>query len=386
METYSLADLERFDNRAPARGRERRFLCLSCGDDKPRDAAHRSLAVNTDTGAYVCHRCGLKGKLSDFFEERPKLSRREWQRQRLADVFGLRRRPAKERTESEPRRETTDKTDAWRGWWEAAEPIADTDGARYLAGRLIPLDVAEAAGCRYAPNWYGRPAVLFPMRDKAGELVAIEGRHTDAGLPKSHSAGEKKRGAFATAGAFDAPALTVCEGPIDALALVAVGLPALALCGKTAPEWLNRACALRSVILALDADAAGDKAADEIGAAIRTRGAHTLRLRPAGAKDWAELIEHGAADRLRAALVGFSVAPARSVADELADVEALTDDDARISAARRLARAGRLEEALFIARLLESGLEWRFAVERQLRRLALAIVGQCGPDTARKTP
>jgi hypothetical protein len=370
METYSLADLERFDNRAPARGRERRFCCVGCGDDKPRDAAHRSLAVNTATGAYICHRCGLKGKLSDFFEERPRLSPRAFQRQRLADVFGLRRRPA-----SEPRRETTDKTDAWRAWWEAAEPIADTPGAEYLAGRAMSIEIAEAAGCRYSANWYGRPAVLFPMRDRAGELVAIEGRHTDERFPKSHSAGEKKRGAFATAGAFDAPALTVCEGPIDALALSAVGLPALALCGKVAPEWLNLACALRPVILALDADEAGDKAADEIGQAIRTRGAHTLRLRPARAKDWAELIEKGAADRLWAALVGFSVAPARSVVDELADVEPITDDDARISAARRLAKAGRLEEALFIARLIESGLEWRLAVERGLRRLALALVG-----------
>ncbi len=47
----SLADLEAYDPRATERGRERRFLCPCCGDGKPRNAAHRSLSLNTQTGA-----------------------------------------------------------------------------------------------------------------------------------------------------------------------------------------------------------------------------------------------------------------------------------------------------------------------------------------------
>ncbi len=51
----TLADLEAFDPRAPARGKERRFCCpLPACQGKRLDGTHRSLSVNVESGAWHC--------------------------------------------------------------------------------------------------------------------------------------------------------------------------------------------------------------------------------------------------------------------------------------------------------------------------------------------
>ena len=54
------------------------------------------------------------------------------------------------------------------------------------AGRGVPLRAGDrpvasrtGAGVRSSPDVYGRPAVVFPLRDQAGEFVAVNVRHTD---------------------------------------------------------------------------------------------------------------------------------------------------------------------------------------------------------------
>ena len=42
--------------------------------------------------------------------------------------------------------------------------------------RETVLALARFAGARYSPRWYRRPAVLFPIRDQDGTLVAVSGR------------------------------------------------------------------------------------------------------------------------------------------------------------------------------------------------------------------
>ena len=56
---------------------------------------------------------------------------------------------------------------------------------------------------RYAASWCGRPAVVFPLRDRAGAVVAADGRYVDDGdRPKARTGGEKRLGVFATPGAL----------------------------------------------------------------------------------------------------------------------------------------------------------------------------------------
>jgi hypothetical protein len=69
------------------------------------------------------------------------------------------------------------------------------------------------------------------------------------------------------------------------------GCPALAFIGTSGPRWLHIACGLRRVILAFDADEAGDKAAAKIAALLQPYGARCERLRPDGAKDWNAMLQ-----------------------------------------------------------------------------------------------
>jgi hypothetical protein len=294
----TLADLEAFDPQAPPSDGERRFCCpLPACADKPVDGDHRALSVNVGTGLWHCWRCRAGGKLGEY--RTAPTSRRVLSRAAVARAFRLTPEPSAPAPEAAP----------WHPQWVATQPLADTPGAAYLARRGIPLAMAEAAGVRWAPAFFGRPAVVFPLTDPAGQLVAVTGRHTDGrDNPKAHTAGPKSLGLFATPGALTADPLVIIEAPIDALALAACGVPAVALCGTTGPRWLPGRAALRPVLLALDNDPAGDAGATTLGAALVSLGARCERLRPAR-KDWAEDLAAVGRDVL-AAQLGEPTAPA----------------------------------------------------------------------------
>ena len=126
-------------------------------------------------------------------------------------------------------------------------------------------------------------AVIFPIRDARGSLVAAQARAVAD--DEKRTKGEKSQGVFFTTPGRS-PRLAITEAPMNALVLAACGLPAIAISGTTRPEWLPGALTGRNVALATDADEAGDKCARELGAMLCA-----WRLRPEGAKDWAELAE-----------------------------------------------------------------------------------------------
>ena len=301
----SLAELER-TGRVWGTGRERRALCPFCGDEHGRDRAHACLAVNVDTGAWTCHRCERSGLLDEHKTKR-------------ADDDPLRpRRPRPARRSAPPpRREPTPaeldeeaaKRETLRRLWAPAMPIhtpAAARGAGYLVARAIPLDVAQVARVRFAADWYGRPAVVFPVQDEARRLVAAEGRYTDGGTdPKGRSAGPKSRGVFETLpGSLDGGPVVLCEGPLTALSVAACGIPAAALCGRAAPPWLARRLALRPVFVALDwYEAGADEKAAPIFRSLAALGARAYRLAPpAAAGDWNDRLQAVGLAAMRAEL------------------------------------------------------------------------------------
>lgn len=166
------------------------------------------------------------------------------------------------------------------------EPIEGTPGADYLAGRGIGLETAHDV--RFHASWYGKgPAVVFAIRDKNGDVVAAQGRFLAGNVePRAQTCGPKRLGVYQTPAALNRHVLVVTEAPIDALSLWACGVPAVALTGTNAPEWLARAGAFRPVFLALDADKAGDEAADKLRPTFEALGATVTRLRPPIGKDW----------------------------------------------------------------------------------------------------
>ena len=289
----TLADLEAFDPQAPDRRPERRFCCPLCGTGKRIDAAHRSLSLKVETGVWHCHRCDASGVLREKWTPLPRRAR---QRVVLRRAFAL-----PERREEPP----TEKAATLQARLKAArpQPLEGTPGAAYLEGRGLDTHQAHQAGVRYSPSWHGRPAILFPLRDRNGVLVAAHGRHTDGREdPKAHTDGPKSAGAFLTPGALEAEPLVIVEGPMCALTLALVGVPALALCGTDAPDWLPRRTAFRRVLVATDADDAGDRAAEKLAERLGSLGAECERLRPVGAKDWNDVLQAGGIDALRAAL------------------------------------------------------------------------------------
>jgi Toprim-like len=294
----SIADLEAYDPHPTGRGFERRFLCPECGHGKPRDTAHRSMAANMETGAYNCHRCKASGKLTDFWQDRPRVAPRHAKQERLRRAFyGAPVVPVPQDKES---------SNEWRRHLEGLTALDNTPGASYLAGRGIPTDVATLAGVCYSPRWYGRRAVVFLIHNETGDLVAAQGRALDSA--DKLTAGPKSQGIFiahSLAGerffsALDRrlPAIILTEAPLDALSLAVCGFPAIALCGASGPTWLEIECGLRRILLATDADNPGDMAARELAARLTPYGARCERLRPEGAKDWNEYLQRFGRDTL----------------------------------------------------------------------------------------
>lgn len=301
----NLADLELFDPHAQggsgAGKGERRFLCPLCGLDKPRDAAHRSLCVNTQNGLWNCKRCNEKGLLGEFRKcalGSTQTTHRERAQSALKSAFSIEIEESIVSPKKAPqmpfKRESEAVALPWREIYDKALPLSGTAGANYLARRGIELPVAERAQVLFSRSWHGRPALVFPFRDRQGETVAVAGRCFASGGLDKPAAGPKKQGAFfAPTLRFDPldealPAILLCEAPLDALSLAAAGFPALALGGTTPPAWLERVCAFRRVALAFDADSAGDTAASRIAASLANFGSKCSRLRPVDAKDWNE--------------------------------------------------------------------------------------------------
>ncbi len=294
----SLADLEAYDPQAPcpAGAGERRFLCPLCGDDKPKNAEHRCFCLNGYNGLYHCKRCNCKGRLKEHWTDTPKQPLNVVRAQKLHRAFEVR---ANEGITSMGETAPAN-TDPYL-IWNASVPLGGTRGEGYLRKRGLTLQAAAWSGVRFVGDWYGRECLVFPFANEREELMAVSGRALgDGGLDKPAN-GSKKHGVFRALwrefGPFhpDAPIL-VCEAPLDALSLAQSGFAALALGGTSAPVWLAPRVAFRRVVLALDADGAGDEASEKLALHFAGYGARCVRLRPEGGKDWNAWLQRDASE------------------------------------------------------------------------------------------
>jgi hypothetical protein len=178
-------------------------------------------------------------------------------------------------------------------------PLLGTPGEEYLRGRGVDSVFADACRVRYHPSWLGRgEAVVFPGCDGAGRLVCAQGRFLKpVSGPKAMSRGKVALGVFSTPQAFAkglygrSGPVAVAEAPLDALALAMKGLPSIATFGAgNRPAWLVEALAWREVVIATDADAAGEKASEDLKTWLNL-GTRKTRMRFGGAKDAAEMLE-----------------------------------------------------------------------------------------------
>ena len=308
--TLALTDLEAFDPGA-RHGGEWRFCCpLSSCQGKTVSKTHRSISVNMQTGAWHCHRCGEGGVLREW-QTRPApaefLSPRQRSRASARQAFqvnspGLVPQPIPNTIPPPLSRQTT--TQNWRNLLVGLQPIGGTQAETYLLGRGITPEIAHRAGARYADDWYGRPAVVFPIRDQADTLVAAQGRYLDScANPKARTAGPCRAGVFVTKTALlRGDTVVITEAPIDALSIACSGYAAVALIGTHFPAWLPAACAFKRVFIATDNDDAGHLAAEKLAAALLPYGCKLQRLQPVHGKDWNELLQARGVDAFSKAL------------------------------------------------------------------------------------
>ena len=165
----------------------------------------------------------------------------------------------------------------------------------YLQQRGIPLALAQQYGVGYAApgtwphaarDWRGG-RVVFPHTTPDGRLVNLYGRAvgTAEQVPKAkrhdHLPGAK--GYFnATALPAGPGPLWVCEGAFDASALLAAGVPRVAAIFGVQGwrwDWMRE---VRELVVALDADSAGQQQWHQLARQAALRGKHVAVL-PAAA-------------------------------------------------------------------------------------------------------
>lgn len=281
------------------RGKEWWGCCPFHSENSP------SFHIRPDESFWKCFGCGTGGDVIEFVKLAHNVSFTEAVKI-LADgsTASCRQRqatsPPKSRTEMR-----------WKKQLKGLIPLADTPGEEYLRNRGISL----SANVKFHPDWYRfywnqntqqwikrhrplSPAVVFPIRNLYGNLVAVEGRYLSPHNPKHKidSAGAKREGVFSTPGAFDQDYLIIVEGPFDALSLAECGFPAIATCGAiNHPSWLAQACIGKAVWTAYDPNSAGDKGTQQLSSKLAEAGIQSKWLKPPiDGMDWNDaLLEYG---------------------------------------------------------------------------------------------
>ncbi|MHB9134555.1 MAG: CHC2 zinc finger domain-containing protein [Armatimonadota bacterium] len=280
-----------------------------------------SFSVNPDKGVWHCFGCGKGGDVITFIEElhqvdypraleilgigeephrKKYLSKRQHSLQAARQAFGM--APAAPGVGNSLRPAITPMDEKWRRHLEGLLPLDGSPALDYLCSRGLDHIFTTVAGVKYHPSWYNKgAAVIFPIRDAGGQLVAAQGRFLDEAVtPKAMTAGRKSDGVFFSPEAMAQRAVLVTEAPIDSLSLAMCGYPSIALVGTSFPAWLPQACIGKEVYIALDDDQAGDTAAGALCAALIKLGIVPQRLKPRGAKDWNELLQRVGWKEMRA--------------------------------------------------------------------------------------
>lgn len=284
----TLAEVEAFDPNPTTSAGRRRFACLLCRSDG------QHLAVDDDTGRWRCWRCQAYGIVKEHWHAQGEAAALS-----AAVAFGSAAESSGAATRMAERRQaaTTRLTPKDESWWrrycESSLPLAGTPGEVYLAGRGIPLRVAELHGVRYGRRFLqARECVLFPFVDRERKkVVAVNARYLDGNTTrdKTQTAGPRSQGAVWSPGALAHDPVMVVEGPLDALSLFTAGVPALALVGTAGTHWLPDACVGKNVAVALDNDEQGDAASVRLATQIAAAGGRPYRCRPS-LNDWNDML------------------------------------------------------------------------------------------------
>jgi DNA primase len=235
----------------------------------------RSLSLDLETGRFRCFACGAWGYTQEARERRRQERSSLIQRPSIQQNSHLEKGPSFQsilcpvQPSNQP--ETPARSDLHELLCSYQQALPGSLGEIYLIQRGIPLDVARRAGVGYAApgRWahvvrdWKRGRLIFPHTTPDGTVVNLYGRAVGGDdVPKAtrhdHLPGTK--GYFNTASIeHGSGPLFVCEGPFDALSLMAAGHDrSIAIFGVNGWrwEWIRLP---RQLVFAFDADQAGAK-------------------------------------------------------------------------------------------------------------------------------
>lgn len=233
----------------------------------------RSLSLDLETGRFRCFACGAWGYTQE--------ARERWRQEHSSQTSPPPResrspkplppKPLPRLVLPSPRPETPVRPDLQELLCSYQRALPGSPGETYLIQRRIPLEVARRAGVGYAaPGLWAHPArdwkrgrLVFPHTTPDGSVVNLYGRAVGTDdVPKAtrhdHLPGTK--GYFNTASLeHGSGPVFVCEGPFDALSLMAARQDrAIAIFGVNGWRW-EWARSPLELVFAFDADQAGTK-------------------------------------------------------------------------------------------------------------------------------
>ena len=307
---------ERLGFRAPAGQKGNAPDCPVCG---PSSKGRRGKKVSVDfvRGLWHCFACGAGGDVIDFVARAQGMSKleaarliagetpaelrkprpRKAQRPRRDDAEDRKKASALTRIAALARGKTAERVLAWLT--EARklprEVVVPLLGRGIVSLEAVPRKAVEEAGraAMTRPKALLRRPLVFLYRNAAGVVVSAEFRAIaplPQGAPKSIRLG-RLPAPWIVPEKGEARATALVEGVIDALSLRALGFEGriLAIPGVSCwrDEFLQHVRG--ELLLALDADAAGDEASDKLAKRLRGK-VRCVRMRPKGAKDWNDLL------------------------------------------------------------------------------------------------
>ncbi|MBW3637023.1 MAG: toprim domain-containing protein [Armatimonadetes bacterium] len=224
---------------------------------------------------FKCFGCGQSGDVFDFVSKMEGVSFIEAKKR-----LGNGALPCPTHIPAPPTLTEAKPTRSWREVLQksALLPFEGSKGAEYLQKRGIPPEVAKRCGVRFAGNYLGRASVLFAIRGPTGKTIAVQGRAISGDAKMT--VGPRKDGLFMTPGALESRRIAIAEAPIDALSLLLLfDVSAVATCGSgNLPEWFPPLLSGKDILIATDADNAGEAYFEAWKPHFEQHGANVRRL------------------------------------------------------------------------------------------------------------